>query len=309
LLPLRLAIANYDRIMALALRDVRPEGIDLEVRRLPTPEIFVQGDRYENDISEFSISKYIELRARGDDRYTAIPVFVSRFFRHWSMYVNARSGIASPRDLKGKRAGVPNYRYTSSVWTRGILLHEYGIQPSDMTWVQNEDIPPPDDPSVRLETRVGADLGKLLVDGEIDFLVSPYPPPAMFQNDPPVKRLIANAGEIERAFYRRTRIFPQMHTVVIKTPILRESPWVAQSMFRAFEASKQWALTHLKGLRMSLPWLYEQIEELDALMGPDHWPYGVQANRDGIELIVRYLVEQRIIGRALTPEELFPGFE
>jgi len=308
LLPLRFAVANYDRIMALALGDVRPEGIELEVRRLPTPEIFAQGDRYENDISEFSISKYIELRARGDDRYTAIPVFLSRFFRHWSMYVNARSGITSPADLKGKRAGVPNYRYTSSVWTRGILQHEYGIVPADMTWIQNEDIPPPDDPSVRVETRVGADLGKMLVDGEIDFFVSPYPPPAMFQKDPPVKRLIANAGQLEREFYRRTGIFPQMHTVVIKTPILEKDPWVAKSMYTALSESKKWALVHLKGLRMSLPWLYEQIEELDALMGPDHWPYGIEPNRSGVDLIVKYLIEQKIISRRMTAEELFPGF-
>jgi 4,5-dihydroxyphthalate decarboxylase len=308
LLPLRLAVANYDRIMALALRDVRPEGIALDVRRLPTPEIFAQGDRYENDVSEFSISKYIEERERGDDRYTAIPVFLSRFFRHWSMYVNARSGIESPADLKGKRAGVPNYRYTSSVWTRGILQHEYGIMPADMTWVQTEDIPPPNDARVKLQTRAGADLGKLLIDGEIDFLVSPYPPAAMFQKDPPVRRLLQDAGQIERKFYRTTGIFPQMHTVVIKTSVLKKDPWVAQSMFTAFSESKKWALTHLKGLRMSLPWLYEQIEELDALMGPDHWPYGVQANRAGIELVVRYLVEQKIIGRSMNLEELFPGF-
>lgn len=309
MLSLRLAVANYDRIMALALGDVRPEGIALDVRRLPTPEIFAQGDRYENDVSEFSISKYIEQRERGDDRYTAIPVFLSRFFRHWSMYVNVGSGIRSPADLKGKRAGVPNYRYTSSVWTRGILQHEYGIMPADMTWLQNEDIPPPNDPAVKLTTRAGADLGKLLIDGEIDFLVSPYPPPAMFQKDAPVKRLIANAGEIERAYYKRTGIFPQMHTVVIKTDVLRKDPWVAQSLYAAFSDAKKWALLHLKGLRMSLPWLYEQVEELDALMGPDHWPYGVEANRAGVELIVEYLVEQKIIGSRITPEALFPGFK
>ena len=308
MLPLRLAVANYDRIMALALGDVRPEGIDLTVRRLATPDIFAQGDRYENDISEFSISKYIEQRERGDDRYTAIPVFVSRFFRHWSMYVSTASGIASPADLKGKRAGVPSYRYTSSVWTRGILQHEFGIMPTDMTWVQNEDVAPPNDPSVKVETRVGANLGKLLVDGEIDFLVSPYAPPEMFQKDPPVRRLLQDAGRREREFYRSTGILPQMHTVVIKREILEKDPWVAQSMYTAFSEAKKWALFHLKGLRMSLPWLYEQIEELDALMGPDHWPYGVQANRAGIDLIVKYMVEQNIIARRMTAEELFPGF-
>ena len=309
LLPLKLAVANYDRIMALALGDVQAEGIALDVRRMPTPEIFVQGDRHMNEVSEFSISKYIEQRAAGDHRYTAIPVFLSRFFRHWSMYVNAKSGISSPADLKGKRAGCPNYRYTSSVWTRGILQHEYGIMPNDMTWVQNEDIPPPGDSTVKLETRVGANLGKMLVDGEIDFFVSPYPPPEMFDKNPPVKRLISNAGEIERAFYRRTGIFPQMHTVVIQTAVLDANPWVAQSMFKAFTEAKKWALFHLKGLRMSLPWLYEQVEELDAMMGPDHWPYGVEANRAGVELIVKYLVEQKIIAKPLSPEELFPGFE
>lgn len=308
LLPLSLAVANYDRIMALALGDVKPKGIALDVRRLPTPEIFVQGDRYANDVSEFSISKYIEQRAAGDTRYTAIPVFLSRFFRHWSMYVSTRSGINGPQDLKGKRAGVPNYRYTSSVWTRGILKHEFGIEPWDMSWIQNEDIAPPADPRVKVETRLGANFGKMLVDGEIDFFVSPYPPPEMFQKDPPVKRLIGNAGELERAWYRKTGIFPQMHTVVIQTKVLDAHPWVAQSLFDAFSEAKKWALFHLKGLRTSLPWLYEQVEELDAMMGPDHWPYGVAANRAGVELIVKYLVEQKIIARSITPEELFPGF-
>lgn len=309
MLPLRLAVANYDRIMALALGDVRPEKIQLEVRRLPTPEIFVQGDRYENDISEFSISKYVEQRAGGDDRYTAIPVFLSRFFRHWSMYVSNRSGITSPKDLLGKRAGVLNYRYTSSVWTRGILQHEYGIMPADMTWLQVEDVAPPDDPRVKVETRVGVDLGKMLIDGEIDFLVAPYAPPAMFQKDPPIRRLLPDAGRLERAYYRSTGIFPQMHTVVIQTAVLKEHPWVARSLFAAFADSKQWALTHLKGLRMSLPWLYEQIEELNALMGPDHWPYGVEANRGGIDLIVKYMVEQKIIGAPISAEALFPEFD
>jgi 4,5-dihydroxyphthalate decarboxylase len=99
-----------------------------------------------------------------------------------------------------------------------------------------------------------------------------------------------------------------MHTVVIKTPILQKDPWVAKSMFTALSESKKWALVHLKGLRMSLPWLYEQIEELDALMGPDHWPYGIESNRSGVDLIVKYLIEQKIIARRMTAEELFPGF-
>ncbi|MBI4192092.1 MAG: ABC transporter substrate-binding protein [Betaproteobacteria bacterium] len=305
MVSLQVATANYDRIMALALGDVRAEGIELTVKRMPTPEVLARADKREFDVTEFSISKYIEQRERGDDRYQAIPVFLSRFFRHWSMYVSTRSGIETPADLRGKRAGVINYRYTSSVWTRGILQHEYGILPKDMRWIQVEDIPPPDDPEVQLETRVGADLGKMLIDGEIDFLVAPYAPAAMYRKNPPVRRLLPNAGQLERDYYRRTGIFPQMHTLVVKSAVLDKNPWVAESLYKAFGESKQWALTHLKALRTSLPWLYEQIEEVDAIMGQDYWPYGVEANRSGVELIVNYMVEQKIIGSRIGVDRLF----
>ena len=305
MLSLRVAVSNYDRIMALALRDVRADGIELDVHRLPTPEVLARGDRYEFEVSEYSMSKYIEERDHGNNRYQAIPVFLSRFFRHWSMYVRQDSGITKPEDLRGKRAGVLNYRYTSSVWTRGILQHEFGIVARDLSWIQVEDASPPNDPHVRLETRLGGDLNKMLLEGDVDFIVAPYPPPTMSEPNSPVRRLLPNAGELERNYYSKTGIFPQMHTLVVQTAVLKEHPWVADSLFTAFQEAKQWAYVHLKGLRVSLPWLYEQIEEVTVLMGHDHWPYGLDANRSGIDLVVSYLVEQKIIGNRMTAESLF----
>jgi 4,5-dihydroxyphthalate decarboxylase len=291
--------------MALALGDVLAEDIELNVHRLPTPEVLARGDRYEFEVSEYSVSKYIEERDSGNNRYQAIPVFLSRFFRHWSMYVRKDSGITKPEYLRGKRAGVLNYRYTSSVWTRGILQHEFGIVASDLNWIQVEDVRPPNDPHVRLETRLGADLNKMLVEGDVDFIVAPYPPPVMLEPNSPVRRLLPNAGELERDYYRQTGIFPQMHTLVIQTAVLEEHPWVAGSLYTAFHEAKKWAYLHLKGLRVSLPWLYEQIEEVDVLMGRDHWPYGFEANRSGIDLVVSYMVEQKIIDNQMAAESLF----
>ncbi len=157
MLNLSLAVSNYDRIMALALGDVRPEGIAFDVHRLPTPQVLARGSAFEFDVAEYSISRYVEERANGDDRFQALPVFLSRFFRRWSIYVRADGGIDGPADLRSRRAGVLNYRYTSSVWVRGILQHEFGIAPADMSWIQIEDVAPPDDPAVELETRPGAD--------------------------------------------------------------------------------------------------------------------------------------------------------
>ncbi len=305
LLPLTLTCANYDRIMALALGDVRPEGIDLKVVRLSTEEIFARADAHEPDLSEFSLGKYIELRSRGDQWWQAIPVFLSRYFRHWSIYVNTNSGIREPADLKGKRVGVPNYRFTSSVWTRALLQHEFGIQPADMRWVQTVPVAPPGDPAVQLETIRGADLNQMILKGEIDVLVSPYPPAAMRQPGSPVRRLLSNYKELETAFYKQTGVLPQMHTVVIRNDILGKNSRMARSLYQAFCQAKDWNMDRLNKLQFMLPWLHEQLDELRNLMGPNHWPYGREANRAGVEALTGYMVEQKLIERAVPVDDLF----
>lgn len=305
MLRLTLAVSNYDRIMALALGDVQAEGIDLDVHRLATPQVLARGSAFEFDIAEYSISRYVEERASGNDRFQALPVFLSRFFRHWSTYVRADGGITSPADLRGKRVGVLNYRYTSSVWVRGILQHEFGILPAEMSWIQLEDFPPPADPAVQLMTQPGGDLGAMLLSGEVDAIVAPYAPAAMLGPVPKVRRLLPDAGIRERDQFRKTGIFPQMHTLVIKRSVLEAHPFVAGSLVAAFDQSKNWAMTQLKALRLSLPWLYEQVEELEVLMGPDFWPYGLEANRAGLETLTGYMVEQHLIREAPALETLF----
>ncbi len=135
--------------------------------------------------------------------------------------------------------------------------------------------------------------------------MAPYAPGAMFSPEPKVRRFLPDAGARERDYYRETGIFPQMHTLVVKRSVLETHPYAAASIHNAFEQAKEWALTHLKGLRFSLPWLYEQVEELEGLMGADHWPYGLEANRKGLELLLGYMVEQKLLPRRLDLEELF----
>jgi 4,5-dihydroxyphthalate decarboxylase len=312
--PLRLTLAcgPYDRTQALRDGTIRPDGIDLNYVTLQPAEIFWRMLQYrEFDASEMSLSNYTTLVSGGSPPFIAIPVYPSRVFRHGYFFINTEKGIASPRDLKGKRGGVPEYSMTAAVYMRGLLQHEYSVKPSDVEWVQGRadrlGRPLPGD--VRLtQAPAGAELGDLLARGEIDFMMTANNPLAFRRGAPNVRRLFPDYAEVEKDYYRRTKIYPIMHTVVIRRDVYERDPWAALSLYQGFAAAKQHCyrlLTETGSPKASFAWLQPMIEQEQAIIGPDWYPYGIEQNRPSLEALLQYAHEQGLTGHRVAIEELF----
>jgi 4,5-dihydroxyphthalate decarboxylase len=318
-LSLTYASCKYDRIEALRAGEVAVEGIDLNVMVFPAGrQIFdrmVGGQEF--DASELSASEFISLMGRGDRAFVAIPVFPSRVFRHGYIFINKRSGIRTPKDLEGRRVGLPLYTQTASLWLRGHLMHQFGVDLDTIRWVQgavetggshgNPSAPPLLRPVAIEQNRTGRPLSELLARGEIDAYLGSRKPPA-FGTDPDVVRLLPNHHALERELYQRERIFPIMHLVAIRRAVYEANPWIANSLYAAFVESKRIARARLRyagSLAAMLPWLQDEIEEIDEVFGGDPFPYGVEPNRPTLEALVQYMVEQYFIPTTIPIEELF----
>ena len=317
-LRLTLACWDYDRTRALMDGTVRPEGIELIYLNQPVEETFFRMLRYrEFDCSEMSLSSYTASLHSDNPPFIAIPVFPSRFFRHSCIFISAKSGIRKPEDLKGKRIGVPEYQMTAPVWIRGILSDEHGVRVTDVEHLSGGEEEPGRDEKLKLNLPssiklrpIGAQqtLSRMLADGELDALVTARAP-STFQREPDkVKRLFPDYVEREKDYYRRTKIFPIMHTVVIRRDLYQKHPWVAQALYKAFSEAKARAMAlydQTAALPAMVPWLVAEIEETRREMGADWWPYGVAPNRAVLDTFLRYHHEQGLSRLRLAPEDLF----
>jgi 4,5-dihydroxyphthalate decarboxylase len=279
-------------------------------------------DNAEFEVSELSLANYAALKARGDCRFVAIPVAPSRMFRHSCIYLRPEAGIKTPGDLKGKRVGATTYSSTAIVFIRGMLQHDYGVEASDLQWFIG-----PLNGAPELDTSVeqlislnlpkdiklqsipdDATLEGLLTAGKLDAIFSIYIP-TMFQNGSPgIARLFPNFREVEQDYYRRTGIFPIMHTVVIREDVHEQHPWVARSLYKAFCDAKDMAVSGLydtDALRLVLPWLIDHLEEARRELGDNFWAYGLEANRPALTAIGQYVYEQGLAPRSVVPDELF----
>jgi len=322
-LKLTFACGGYDRMEALRRGAVKPEGIDLEFLEINQPrQIF---DRMAGeaafDASELSASEFISQQGSGDRRFVAIPVFPSKVFRHGFFFVNRRAAIRSPKDLEGKRVGVPLYTQTAAVWCRGHLMHEYGVELARLKWVQgavekagahgSPTAPPLLKPVEIAINQTGKSLGELLAEGEIDAILGSRAPETLGKH-PDVVRLFPDYRAVELAFYKKTRIHPIMHLVVIRRELHERHPWVARSLCRACEAAKSWALERLRfsaAPSVMLPWLFPDLDEIDDVFGGDPWPYGIEPNRPTLDALVQYMVEQHFIAKPIPVEDLFVTVE
>jgi 4,5-dihydroxyphthalate decarboxylase len=319
LLPLTMACGPYDRMEALAQGIVQPEGIALRYLAIQSPpEIFARMIKTRSfDVAEMSLAHYSIMRTRGEFPFVAIPVFPSRVFRHGYIFINRNAGITAPSDLAGKRVGVQEYRQTAGVWVRSILQHDHGVDLDRITWVEGG-VNEPRRADHEMDLRpVGAlklemigpqrTLNDMLEAGEIDAYFGARRP-AAFDHGRNVVRLFPDYRAREKDFYRRTGFHPIMHTLVIREELCGELPWVPESLFKACQASKAWALRQMRfsgAQRSMLPWLYDEIAEMEELMGPDPWPYGLEANRKILEAFQSYLVEQHFLAAAKPVDELF----
>lgn len=299
-------------------KTVAPDGIDLVFLNMPVEETFFRMLRHrEFDIAEMSLSSYVMSCFAPERPFVAIPIFPSRFFRHSSIYVNAGAGIHEPRDLIGKRIGNPEYQMTAPVWIRGILSDEYGVKVDDVTYYSGGE-EQPDRPeklpldlpqNIRLQ-RIGPGqtLSAMLCNGEIDALYTARKPSSYNGPKGHVRRLFEDFVEIERAYFRKTNIFPIMHTVVIRRELYEANRWIAQSLYKAFVEAQHRAyrdLTETAALKVMLPWLSAHIEDARRTMGADYWSYGFKANRHVLETFLRYSCEQGLSKRLLQPEDIF----
>ena len=318
LLPITLAAAVYDRTRALIDGSIRPEGIDLNFIALAVEEVFWRMTRHlEFDAAEMSGSAYLVERSKQNPRFVAIPVFLSRTFRHSAIYVHASSGIQHAEDLAGRRVGIPEYGLTALAWVRAFLQHDYGVHPSQIRWmVGGEERPGREERApVRLPDDISIEpippnetLNSMIVSGAIDAMIAPRMPRPFAEGSPAVRRLFPNFREVEEDYFRRTGIFPIMHFVAIREDVYQANRWVAESLYKAFCEAKAQALDMLfepNALAVSLPWLVPEAEREREVFGPDLWPHGVEANRKTLEAMVTYHVEQGLIPTAIPVEELF----
>ncbi len=317
---LRLSFAcwNYDRTRALADGRVKPDGIDLIYLDQVVEETFFRMAKFrEFDLAEMSLSSYSISLHRDKPPFIAIPVFPSRMFRHAGIFVSAKSGIREPKDLVGKKVGVPEYQLTAPVWMRGILQDEYGIDPSSVTYFFGGEEEPGREEKLKIDLPAkfkvhpiphDKTLSQMLADGEIDALYAPRIPSVFRTRPGSVRRLFDDFATVEKAYYAKTKIFPIMHTVAIRREVYESNRWIAQTLMKAFEAAQRLTYEDLDAtaaIKTMIPWQTAAVEETRRLMGENWWPYGVQPNYQVLETFLRYHHEQGLSKRRLKPEELF----
>jgi 4,5-dihydroxyphthalate decarboxylase len=318
-LRLTFAACRYDRLETIREGSVTVEGVDLTCLTLKSGrDVFdrmVGGQEF--DVAELSASEFISLFGNGNSPFVALPVFPSRVFRHGYIFVNMRAGIRGPKDLEGKRVGLPLYTQTAAIWARGLLAQQFGVALDTIRWVQGSveeagshgkpHAPALLRPVVIKQNVSGKSLDAMLAQGEIDALIGSRKP-ASFGRDPDVARLFPNYRTIERELYRTARIFPIMHLIAMRRSLYERHRWLATSFYKAFLEAKRRAMARMRyggSLATMLPWLLAEIEEIDAVFGGDAWPYGVEPNRPTLDALVRYMVEQHFIVRPIPIEELF----
>ena len=316
---LTLAAIDYlDRTRALFDGSVAPEGIALRCLRFTPYELFQRvAQKVEFDIAEMSVSTYLSLLSRGDRRYIALPVFLSRHFRHGFVFVHGEADIRQPRDLVGKRVGVPEYEMTAALWQRAFLEHDHGVSPRDIQWLQGGEFAPGFVERQKLPTPPGVSIGfipedrtlhDMLAAGDIDALCSPFRPKALTDGSGRVRRLFPDFVSVEKEYFARTGFFPIMHLTVVRRDLYEREPWIAASLLRAFVRAQElgWKrLQELGALAVMLPWLTRDLEEIDATVGRAGWTYGFAENRAILDAMCAYSHEQGLSARRLSPEEVF----
>jgi 4,5-dihydroxyphthalate decarboxylase len=301
-LQISLAISPYEHT-----RDLRPEGIELNLLDLPIEEIFYRFTHFrEWQASEMSFGKVISLMSQPEPGIICIPVFLSRVFRHSAIYV--RPGIKSPKDLEGKRVGIPEWAQTAGIYMRGMLQHEYGVDLARIRWFQAgvrepgrvEKVKLNLPPGVSIQAMPERTLADMLQNGDLDAVLS--------ARQVPGTRLFDNYQDVEKAYYRKTRIFPIMHVLAIKRDAYQRDRWIAMNLFKAFEEAKDRSLARVSEFGLShlpMPWVPDHVRQWRELAGEDFWPYGIEPNRPTLEAFLQYGFEQGVATRRLKVEELF----
>jgi len=317
-IPITIACGDYDRTRAIKDGRVPVEGCAVNYIGLEPEEIFHRAFKHDEfDVCELSFSSYVRSVDSGNPTYIGIPAFVSRVFRHSGIYVRTDHGIRQPSDLKGKLIGLPEYQITAVVWQRGIMQDEYGVKPTDIKWRQGGQEQPGRTERTPLKPIPGLDLQSIPSDktlagmletGELDALFTARAPSCFLNKKPNIARLFPNYRDVEKAYYKKTGMFPTMHLVGIKRHLVEKHPWLPASLYKAFCEAKVYAMRDVReinALMVTLPWIEAEARETTELMGEDFWRYGVAENAKEIEAMTRYSYEQGLVNRKLSAEDLF----
>ncbi|MGE0629940.1 MAG: ABC transporter substrate-binding protein [Hyphomicrobiaceae bacterium] len=317
-LSISLSVCDYDRTRALFDGRAPIEGCDVNAVALEPEESFHRAYKFQEfDVTELSLSSHTMTTARGDAHYVGIPAFVSRLFRHSSIYIRTDRGINSPADFKGRIIGLPEYQMTANVWVRGILQDQYGIHPRDIRW-RNGGLEDPGREE-RSPIKLPADielaaiphdrtLSDMLEKGEIDGLLSARAPSCFLRGAPNVDRLFPDYPKAEEDYFGKTGIFPIMHIIGVRRRLAEQYPWLPVSILKAFMKAKELSMHELGQighLAVSLPWSVYEFERLQRVMGPDYWSYGYKENKHVLDTLARYSFEQGLSVRQLKSEEMF----
>src|SRR5512144_2652276 len=245
-LILSIAVGPYDRTWALIDGTVPIDGVNPACMTLSPEEIFFRAFRQaEFDICELSLSSFTVKTAQGNCPYVGVPAFVSRAFRHTSIYVRT-DRIKKPADLKGKKIGVPEYQLTANVWARAILEDDHGVKPSDIHWIRGglEEAGRPEKIAITLPEDVrlenapeGRTLSNMLEAGDIDGFIGPRVPRG-FGRNAQIGWLFPDPVAAAMDYYKRTGIFPIMHLVGVRRELAERHPWLPGAVFKAFERAK-----------------------------------------------------------------------
>lgn len=316
-LQLSVAMGDYDRTRALYDGRVQIDGVDPVYALLSPEEMFFRALRSQDfDITELSFSSYLVWHARGNCPYVGLPVFLSRAFRHTSIYVR-KDRVKSPQDLKGRRVGLPEYQLTANVWARALLHDDHGLRPQDLIWVRGgidtasrpEKLPLQLPPELRIEDApAGVSISELLDRGAIDGFIAPRPPAGQALKNPNIGWLFDDPSAAARDYYQRTGVFPIMHVLGLRRELAERHRWLPVALLKAFTQAKAVALEALadtSATKVTLPFVEEQLKAARATMGVDYWSYGVAAARKTLEAFVRHHHAQGLSTRELAVAELF----
>ncbi len=318
-LKLSFASALYDRMQPIYTGDVQPDGIELNFMPFDEPRVIFDrmSGGLEFDVSEYSSSEFVQRFANKQCPFVAIPIFPSRTFRTGFIAIRTDRGINSPKDLEGRRIGVPLHTMTAGIFIRGFLQHECGVDIKKIHWVQgavntvgshgSPTVLPLLKPADIEINNTGKSLSQLIDEGSIDGTIGTSLPESIRTN-PNIDRLFPNYVEMEKEYYQRTGVYPIMHLIAIKKDIYERYPFVATSLYNAFVKSKEMALKqmyNLRALRYMTPWLMRDIDEIFDVFNGDPWPYGLEPNRKTLEALVTYLVDQDLIAEPVPVDDLF----
>ena len=317
-LQLSVAMGNYDRTRPLVDGRAQVDGADLIPMLLSPEEMFFRAFRHRAfDVSELSLSSHAISVARGNAAYVAVPVFLSRAFRHTSIYVRTDKGISAPEDLKGRRIGIAEYQLTANVWVRGILEDEHGVRPSDIIWVRGGMNTPgrPEKIKVDLPAGVtveaapeGATLNGMLAAGEIDGFVGPRAPQCFADGHPQVGRLWTDTIAAAEDYFRRTRVFPIMHVLGLRRELAEQHRWLPGALLKGFTEAKriaEAALADTSATKVTMPFVEDTLDRAHRLMGDDPWSYGLAPNAHVLDRFLDYHHAQGLSPRRVQVEELF----